>query len=187
MTELFIKNMVCQCCIHVVKMEVEKAGCTPISIDLGIVKVKEDLTNKALDKIAAGLQKYGLGLITTLKSITVEKITTIVIRYINSADILPQKIDWYNIISNQLNQKYSPNQIGRLFPSVEGVTLEHFIITQKTKLAEELIFQNELTLKEISKRLGYASLPHLSGQFKKVTGFTPTKYRVRRMQQALKN
>lgn len=102
-------------------MEVEKAGCTPISIDFGTVKIKEDSTDKVLDKIASGLQKYGLGLINTLKSITVEKIKTIVIRYINSADILPQKIDWYNIISSQLNQKYSPNQIGRLFPSVEGL------------------------------------------------------------------
>lgn len=186
MTELYIKNMVCQCCIHVVKMEVEKVGCTPISIDLGIVKIKEDLTDKVLDKIAAGLQKYGLGLINTLKSITVEKIKTIVIRYINSGDILPQKIDWYNIISSQLNQKYSPNQISRLFPIVEGVTLEHFIITQKTKLAEELIFQNELTLTEISKKLGYANLPHLSGQFKKVTGFTPTQYKAQRVERARK-
>lgn len=61
--------MVCQCCIHVVKMEVEKAGCTPISIDFGTVKIKEDSTDKVLDKIASGLQKYGLGLINTLKTL----------------------------------------------------------------------------------------------------------------------
>ncbi|WP_276347984.1 hypothetical protein [Daejeonella sp. JGW-45] len=70
-------------------MEVEKAGCTPIAIDFGIVKVKEDLTDKVLDEISKKLQKYGLGLINTFKSIIVEKIKTIVIRYIHSADILP--------------------------------------------------------------------------------------------------
>ncbi|SDL87852.1 Helix-turn-helix domain-containing protein [Daejeonella rubra] len=186
MTELYIKNMICRCCIHVVKMEVEKAGCTPITIDLGIVKVKEDLTDKVLDEISIQLQKYGLGLINTFKSIIVEKIKTIVIRYIHSADILPQKIDWYNIISSQLSQKYSSNQISRLFPIVEGVTLEHFIIIQKTRRAEELIFQNEFTLTEISKKLGYANLPHLSGQFKKVTGFTPTQYKAQRVERARK-
>lgn len=179
--------MVCQCCVYVVRMEIEKLGLTPLKVDLGFAQVKEHLSDDSREMLSRDLQKFGLDLIDTLKSITVEKIKTIVIRYINSADILPQKIDWYDIISSQLSQKYSPNQIGRLFPSVEGVTLEYFIITQKTKLAEELIFQNELTLKEISKRLGYASLPHLSGQFKKVTGLTPTQYRARRMQQALKN
>lgn len=131
MTELYIKNIVCQYCIHAVKIEVEKVGCKPLSIDFGIVKIKEDLNDKVLEKIAAGLQKYGLSLINTRKSITVEKIKTIVIRYINSGDILPQKIDWYDIISSQLSPKYSPNQIGRLFPSVEGVTF-----LQKTRLCQ---------------------------------------------------
>ncbi|WP_170123291.1 helix-turn-helix domain-containing protein [Pedobacter nutrimenti] len=162
-------------------MELEKAGWTPLYVDLGKAKVKEVLSGKSKNEFDTELQKYGLGLLIIKKSYIIEKIKTIIITSIHNADTLSQKQDWHQIILSQLQEDYTHDRLSKFFSSVAGITLEHYIILQKIERVKELLFQNELSLKDISKKMGFASQPHLSYQFKRVTGITPLKFRAGRI------
>jgi AraC family transcriptional regulator len=173
MKTLFIKNMVCNRCIMVVKQELEKLDLHPERISLGEVTLKEaELSKDQLDKLDAALLDKGFERIDDRKSRLIESIKNKVIQLIHHPNGQTRKLNWSAILSEELHLEY--NYLSSLFSSVEGITLEQYIIHQKIERAKELLFYDELNLTQIADQLGYSSVAHLSSQFKKVTGLTPS-------------
>lgn len=173
MTTLYIKNMVCNRCIMVVKQELERQGLHPGKVSLGEVTIKEDKLDEAQqNKLDAALIDLGFERIDDRKARLIETIKNKVIQMIHYTDKVNLKFNWSSVLSDELHYEY--NYLSNLFSSVEGITLEQYIIRQKIEKVKELLFYDELNLGEIADRLGYSSTAHLSAQFKKITGFTPT-------------
>lgn len=178
MTEFIIKNMVCDRCKMVVSQEVEKHGMHISDLQLGIVHIRENVDKIQRDKLAAGLSKLGFELLDDAKSRIIEQIKRIIIEHIHYNDDVNLKINWSSLVSDKLHHDYK--QLSGLFSAVEGVTLEQYIIRQKIERVKELLFYDELSLSEISYKLGYSSVAHLSAQFKKITGQTPSQFKASR-------
>ncbi len=173
MTALYIKNMVCNRCVTVVRQELEKQGLHPLKVILGEVTLSEDyLSNDQLKKLDASLIASGFERMDDQKSQLIEAIKNKVIHVIHYTDTPDRKFNWSTVLSEEL--KYEYNYLSNLFSSVEGITLEQYIIRQKIERVKELLFYDELSLSEIADKLGYSSVAHLSTQFKKVTGLTPS-------------
>jgi AraC family transcriptional regulator len=172
MNSLFIKNMVCQRCVAAVKQEFEKLGLHPIQVTLGEVTLESEIEEKVQAELKNNLTALGFELIDDKKGRLIEAIKNLIIQKIHHTERLDLKFNWSDILSDTL--RYDYNYLSTLFSSVEGVTLEHYIINQKIERVKELLFYDELTLSEIADRLGYSSVAHLSGQFKKITGLTPS-------------
>ena len=166
--------MVCNRCIMVVSQELEKLGLHPERVSLGEVVLKEDLTNDQLQKLDLALESNGFERIDDRKSRIIESIKNKVIQLVHQTGI-DGKLNWSTILSEELHLEY--NYLSSLFSSVEGITLEHYIIHQKIEKAKELLFYDELNLTQIADQLGYSSVAHLSTQFKKITGLTPSELR----------
>ncbi|MGJ1261670.1 helix-turn-helix domain-containing protein [Sphingobacterium spiritivorum] len=178
MTELNIKNMVCDRCIHVVKGELKKIGYETADVSLGYVKIDQNLNKESREKIGNLLSSFGFELLDSDKAKMIERIKNLVIMRIHHTDELDLKVNWSTLLSAELNHDYS--FISSLFSSVEGITLEQYIIRQKIERVKELLFYDELSLKEIAYKLDYSSVQHLSTQFKKITGQTPTDFKMKR-------
>jgi AraC-like DNA-binding protein/copper chaperone CopZ len=175
-SHLLIKNMVCNRCIKVVKEELENLGLEINKISLGEVVTESKVDNILLAEIKSVLHENGFELIENKKAKLVEKIKSIVINEVhidNRGE--SRKINFSKIIENQAGHDYT--YLSSLFSSVEGITIEHFIILQKIERAKELLKYGELTLSEIAYNLGYSSVQHLSNQFKKVTGLSASDFR----------
>ncbi len=164
--------MVCQRCVAAVKQEFEKAGLHPTQITLGEVTLDSEIEEKVQAQLKNNLTALGFELIDDKKGKLIEAIKNLVIQKIHHTERLDRKFNWSDILSDKL--RYDYNYLSNLFSSVEGVTLEHYIIHQKIERVKELLFYDELTLGEIADRLGYSSVAHLSSQFKKITGLTPS-------------
>lgn len=172
MATLHIKNMVCERCKMVVVQELEKLGLHPQHVTLGEVTLQEDhLTTSQQEAIDRALVAVGFERMDDKKARLIENIKSKIITMIHG-DQLSRKFNWSTILSNEFHFEY--NYLSSLFSSVEGITIEQFIIKQKIERVKELLFYDELNLSEIANKLGYSSVAHLSGQFKKVTGLTPT-------------
>lgn len=169
--KLFIKNMVSIRCKMIVKAELEKLSLHWTVVELGEVEIKEKASAKKLQLLKDGLLTYGLELMEDKKSIFIEKIKNIIIEMVHYSDE-PLKVNFSDYLSEKLNYDY--NYISQLFSEVKGTTIEHYIISHKIERAKELLIYNELTLTEIADKLHYSSVAHLSHQFKKVTGLTPS-------------
>lgn len=173
MTTLYIKNMVCNRCIMVVKQELDRQGLHPEKVSLGEVTIKEDkLTAAQQDKLDSALMNLGFERIDDRKGRLIDSIKNKIIQMIHHTDKVDLKFNWSSVLSDELHYEY--NYLSNLFSSVEGITLEQYIIRQKIEKVKELLFYVELNLSEIADQLGYSSVAHLSAQFKKVTGFTPS-------------
>lgn len=173
MKTLFIKNMVCNRCIMVVGQELEKLGLQAEKVALGRVILKEnELSKDQMEKLDAALLEKGFERIDDRKSRVIESIKNKVIQLVHHGDRQTRKLNWSTILSEELHLEY--NYLSSLFSSVEGITLEHYIIHQKIERAKELLFYDELNLTQIADQLGYSSMAHLSAQFKKITGLTPS-------------
>lgn len=173
MTTLYIKNMVCNRCIMVVKQELEHQGLHPEKITLGEVTLKEEnLSDEQQDRLDSALVNLGFERIDDRKARLIESIKNKIIKLIHHSDKIDLKVNWSTLLSDEMHYEY--NYLSNLFSSVEGVTLEQYIIKQKIEKVKELLFYDELSLSEIADKLGYSSVAHLSGQFKKITGFTPS-------------
>ena len=171
---LYIRNMVCNRCIMAVKNELEKLGYEPITVQLGEVELKEDISGDELTIFKNRMDELGFELIDNSKSKLIEKIKLLVIQLIHHGDgQLHQNYSEY--IASKLNKEY--NYLSHLFSEVEGTTIEKYIINQKIERVKELLVYNELTLSEIADSLGYSSVAYLSGQFRKVTGLTPSYFK----------
>ena len=173
MTTLYIKNMVCDRCKMVVRQELEKLGLKPVKVALGEVTLAdEELSPEKLRQLELALVNLGFERIDDRKARLIESIKSKVIEIIHYGDPGSRKFNWSGILSESLHYEY--NYLSNLFSSVEGITLEQYIIRQKIEKVKELLFYDELNLSEIAHKLGYSSVAHLSGQFKKVTGFSPS-------------
>lgn len=172
--KLYIKNMVCSRCKMVVKSELEKLGLHTISVELGEVEVQESDIDSVKADLLHNLQSLGFDLIDDKKSKTIEKIKNLII------DVVQNKNNQLNInlsdyLSQQLTQDYST--LSNLFSEVEGITIEKYFINQKIEKVKELLMYDEMTLNEIAFLLNYSSTAHLSNQFKKNTGFSPSYFK----------
>ncbi len=172
---LYIKNMVCARCKMVVKSGLEKLGLHPLHIGLGEVELAEEsLDSSTLKKLLEELEAVGFELIDDRKSRIIEKIKNVIVEMVHHSDELV-RLKHSEYISQQLNYEYT--YLSKLFSEVEGITIEQYIIAQKIEKVKELLVYDELSLSEIAFRLGYSSVAHLSAQFKKVTGLTPSFYK----------
>lgn len=167
--------MVCNRCIKVVGEELNKLGISPVSIELGKVELKSPLHEEEAARVREILSDNGFELIDDKRNRTIEKIKTLVIELIHYQKEKAQHINLSDFISAEIGYDYS--YLSNLFSSVEGITLEKYIINQKIEKVKELLVYDELNLNEIAFQLGYSSVQHLSSQFKKVTGLTPTHFK----------
>ena len=169
--KLLIKNMVSLRCKMIVKSELEKMHLQFTVVELGEVEITEELSSKQQQELKTSLLKSGLELLEDKKSMLIERIKNIVVEMIHYNDE-PPLLNFSSYLSEKLHYDY--NYPSNLFSEVKGTTIEHFIIAHKIERAKELLIYNELTLTEIAEKLHYSNVAHLSNQFKKVTGLTPT-------------
>jgi YesN/AraC family two-component response regulator len=172
--KLYIQNMVCLCCKMTVASELKKMDLKYTSLELGEVSLAKPIHKSQFEQLSNALHVYGLELMNDKKAILVEKIVAIIIHMIYISEEVPP-LNFSVFLTNQLNQDY--HALAALFSKIKGVTIEHFIILHKIERAKELIMYDELNLTEISYKLNYSSVGHLSNQFKKITGLTPTSYK----------
>lgn len=174
MNTVYIKNMVCNRCILVVKQELGKLKLVANSIVLGEVQLKEDPSEKQLAQLKINLSALGFEILDDSKKKLIEKIKNIVIDQVHHSSI-NEHYNFSEILSKKLHKDYS--YLSGLFSEVEGITIEKYMINQKIEKAKELIAYNEMNFNEIAYQLGYSSSAHLSAQFKKITGLTPTYFK----------
>ncbi len=172
--KIFIKNMVCIRCKMVVKSVLKELGLHYISVDLGEAEILEDITPEQMSYINSTLKKSGLELMDDKKSILVEHIKTIIIELVHYTDE-QIKTNLSDYLSDKLHLDYT--YLSNLFSEVKGTTIENFYLSHKIEKAKELLVYDELNLTEIAYKLHYSSVAHLSTQFKKMTGLTPTHFK----------
>lgn len=170
----YVKNMVCDRCKMVVKQEIEKLGLQVLSISLGEIELIEDLNSEQKQHVKEVLEILGFSLIDDKKSRLIEQVKTIIIELVHH-DNSELKINLSDYLSDRLHLDY--NYISNLYSEVEGTTIEKYYIAQKIERVKELIVYDELTLSEIAFKLNYSSVAHLSSQFKKTTGLTPSYFK----------
>ena len=170
--------MVCNRCIRVVKEEFEKIGVKTKTVSLGEVITEQPIKYLPINKIKSVLEENGFELIEDKKAKTIERIKNFIIKIIYDSNSLIHEPKKFSVlIEKELGLDY--NYLSGLFSSLESITIEQYIILQKIERAKELIKYGELTLSEIAYNLGYSSVQHLSNQFKKVTGFTASQFKLK--------
>ncbi len=158
-------------CKMMVKEELKKLGLHYATVELGTVEILEDITQEQRDQLKKNLLRSGLELLDDKKSILIEKIKDVIIEMIHYSDELPE-VNYSDYISEKLHQDYT--YLSNTFSEVKGITIQQFIIIHKIEKVKELILYDELNLTEISYKLHYSSVAHLSNQFKKITGLSPS-------------
>lgn len=172
--KLFIKYMISNRCKLAVKEELTKMGLHFVVVDLGEVEIMEELTPEQRQLLQLGLNSSGLELMDDKKAILIERIKNVIIDMIYHIDELPN-MNYSDYISEKLNYDYT--YLSNLFTEVKGVNIRQFIIVHKIERVKELLFYGELNLTEISYKMHYSSVAHLSNQFKKLTGLSPSAYK----------
>ena len=171
---LYIKNMVCDRCINAIRRELDRQGLTYKNVQLGEVELAHQLTGEQLAHLSTRLTDIGFELLDNKKSRIVEKIKNTIVSIIHhNEDPLNMKLS--ALLEDKLKMDY--HYLTTLFTSVEGVTIEKYTILQRIEKVKELLMYDELSLSEIADQLGYSSVQHLSQQFKKITGSTPSQFR----------
>jgi AraC-like DNA-binding protein len=171
---LFIKNMSTIRCNIVVQLELERLGIHCISIGQGKVEVSGIISAEKIQNVRIALSRSGLELMDNKKNILIEKIKSVIIEMVHHTDD-PLKINFSHYLTSKLNLDYT--YLANTFSQDQGLTIEQFIILHKIQRVKELISYNELSLTEISWKMHYSSVAHLSTQFKKVTGVTPSHFK----------
>ena len=161
-------------CKMVVKDAFKKLGLHYVTVNLGEVDVFENITDKQREKLKAILLKSKLELMDDKKAILIERIKAVIVEMVHYADELP-KTNFSNFLSKKLDYDYT--YLANLFSDTQGTTIEHYIILHKIEKVKELIIYDELNLTEIADKLHYSGVAHLSSQFKKVTGLTPSYFK----------
>ena len=155
----------------VVRSELDKLGLHHGVVDLGVVEIKETITDKQRDQLKTALLRSGLELMDDKKAVLIEKIKNVIVEMVHYTDEMPRTKN-SEYLSAKLDHDYT--YLANLFAELTGTTIEHYIIAHKIERVKELIIYDELNLTQISYILNYSSVAHLSNQFKKVTGLTPT-------------
>lgn len=179
---LYIKYMVSLRCKMLVKEELEKMGLRHGEVDLGMVEVPEGLRPEQYALLKTNLLRSGLELLDDKKGILIEKIKTVITEMIHHSDEAP-KTNYSDLISEKLGYDYT--YLSNVFSEVKGITIQQFIIIHKIERVKELLLYGELNLTEIAYLLHYSSVAHLSNQFKKVTGLSPSFYKQLKLKRKL--
>ena len=166
--------MVCPRCIEAVSQILERLDFPFTTIELGEVTLEAALTQEQKEQLAARLEDRGFELLEDKKTRQISQIKSIIIQQIHHRET-PLEVNFSTLISNNLHQEYS--SLSKLFSSVEGITIEKFILKQKIEKVKELLFYDEMALSQIAYQLGYSSVAHLSAQFKKETGMSPSHFK----------
>jgi len=172
--KLYVRNMACLSCKVVVKEALEELEIECIKVELGEIETSEELTDTEKQKLNNKIKKVGLELLETKQGAIIEKIRQVVVDYVYRTE---EKIitNFSDYLSKKLNYNYT--YLANLFSEIEVTTIEQYVIAMKIERIKELIMFENLTLTEISYKLHYSSVAHLSAQFKKVTGLTPTHFK----------
>lgn len=158
-------------CKLLVKEELKKIGLHYVNVDLGTIEILEKITAEQREQLKANLLKSGLELLDDKRQILIDQIKTVIINMVHHSEEEPIE-NYSDYISKQVGKDY--NYLSDIFSEVKGVTIQQFIIKHKIERAKELILYDELNITEIAQKLHYSSVAHLSNQFKKVTGLTPS-------------
>ncbi len=180
--KLYIKYMVSMRCKMVVKDEIQKMGLHYGTVELGTVEIVEDITQEQREELSRRLLSSGLEVLDDKKNILIEKIKAVVIEMVHYNDELP-KTNFSDYLSEKLGYDYT--YLSNIFSEVKGITIQQFVIMHKIEKVKELLLYDELTLSEIAYQLHYSSVAHLSNQFKKITGLTPSYYKVLKQKRSL--
>lgn len=172
--KIFIKNMVCSRCIILVKIELDRLNIGTMSIALGEVETLAGVPDKELENLAAALCGLGFELYDDKKTKLVQKIKQQINELLDAREY-DHRISLSHYLSSNMHQDYSA--ISSLFSYLEDSTIEQYYISQKIERVKENIVYTDLSLSEIAHKMGYSSVAHLSSQFKKVTGLTPSYYK----------
>jgi len=172
--KLYIKYMVSLRCKLIVKEELKKLGLHDTTLDLGLVEILEDIKEEQREQLRINLLPSGLELMDDKKSILIDKIKNVIIELIHYSEEIP-KVNFSDYISEKLDYDYT--YLSNIFSEVKGITIQHFIIIHKIEKVKELLLYDQLNLSEISYKLHYSSVAHLSNQFKKITGLSPSFYK----------
>jgi len=176
--KLYIKNMVSNSCKTIVKSEIKKLGLNLLYIELGEVEIAESMVEEQRYQLNTNLQKLGLELMDNKKSMIVERIKNRIIELVHYSDKrMKVKLSFY--LSEKLEYDYT--YLANLFSENQGITIEHFFLNHKIERVKELLIYNETSLTEIADKMQYSSVAHLSSQFKKITGLTPSNYKLLRL------
>ncbi|MBI1836484.1 MAG: helix-turn-helix transcriptional regulator [Flavobacteriia bacterium] len=171
--KIYIKNMVCPRCILAVEQLFHEIDVNLLDIKLGEVNTVQVLTKFQYNILKERLGSLGFELLDDVKDFQINQIKSVIINQIQNSN--GYKIAFSEIISHSLNKEYS--QLSKLFSVEEGITIENFIIRHKIEKVKELLVDKQLNLNEISDKMGYSSVAHLSSQFKKIVGMSPTAFK----------
>ncbi|MCC9136920.1 helix-turn-helix domain-containing protein [Pontibacter silvestris] len=174
-TKLYIKNMVCDRCKKVVDEELSRLGYTVLGVGLGEAEVADSGKAVNMEEIREVMSVNGFDLLDDRKTQLIEKVKVAIIKLVHNREETDLHVNTSDYISEKVRADY--NYLSSLFSSFEGITIEKYLILQRIEKAKELLVYNELSLKEIAYKLGYSSVAHLSNQFKKVTGLTPSHFK----------
>lgn len=171
---LYVKNMVCNRCIQVVKEELSLLGIEVQDIQLGEVRLAQPISAHKLNEVREVFAKRGFEILEDSNSKQIEQIKTAIIDLVHNPEIvINQNVS--NYLEGLISKDYS--YLSNLFSSVENITIERYLILQKVEKVKELLIYDELTLSEISYKMDYSSVQYLSGQFRKVTGMSPSEFK----------
>lgn len=176
--KIYVKNMACESCKVVVRETLEELNISPLKVELGEIETKENISDDDKRELNKRIKKVGLELLEKKEGVLIEKIRKVVIDYVYKSDEKPN-IKFSVLLSEELNYYYT--YLANFFSEVESTTIERFIISLKIERIKELILFDENSFSEIAHKLHYSSVAHLSTQFKKATGLTPSHFK------ALKN
>jgi AraC family transcriptional regulator len=173
--EIYIRNMVCDRCVKSVRHIFEKMDISVEEIRLGVVYTEAELTDAQIKVVKEMLKDEGFEWMDDQKAKMVELIKSLIIQLVQKADLDEMKSNLSTYLSKMLLKDY--HYLSQLFSSMENTTIEQYFILQKIEKVKEWLVYDEYTVSEIAFKLGYSSVSHLSGQFKKITGFTPSEFK----------
>ena len=172
--KIYVKNMACESCKIFVKDALKELDISAVKVELGEIETKEDISDNDKKELNSKIKKAGLELLQKKDGVLIEKIRKIMINYVYKSDEKPT-IKFSALLSKELN--YSYTYLANFFSEIEATTIEQFMIALKIERIKELIIFGESTISEIAHKLHYSSVAHLSSQFKKVTGLTPSHFK----------
>lgn len=173
--KLVVRNMVCDRCRAVVARVLAEHGLQLKHVDLGEVELEHEPSAAQLGTIQAALKKEGFELVDSREAATIARIKAAIVKLVHHSEDASGRVKLKQQLSDALNREYS--SLSALFSQVEGITIEQFFLLQRLERVKELIKYDELTLSEIADRTGFSSVAHLSAQFKKLTGMTPSAFK----------
>ena len=171
---LYIKNMVCDRCIMAVRKLLQRMGIAPQSVELGVVRLVEELTKEQLEMLQKDLLQLGFELLDDKRQQTIDRIKTLIVDLVHYHDNRSE-LNLSDYLAQQLHSEYS--SLSKLFSEFTGITIERYFILQRIERVKELIFYDQLSLTEIAYKLNYSSVAYLSSQFKQITGMTPSQFK----------